>query len=224
MKIPSCMSRVKTGRAEKCVNMESPETAWEKLMEGNRRFAAGEPMHPRRAPGVRAELTAGQQPFAAIVGCSDSRAPAEIIFDCGLGDLFVVRTAGQVLTEAGYASLEFAAEFLGVRLIVVLGHTDCGAVKSALQGVKSSGYLGELLALLQPVAASVPPDHPDALNRAVEENVRRSVQRLRTLDPVLEKLVGEGRVTIIGAVYDLATGHVSEVRDDGGKRSTGGAL
>lgn len=191
--------------------METPELAWQRLLEGNRRFAAGTPLHPRQAPDIRAELAGGQRPFAAIVGCSDSRVPAEIIFDCGLGDLFVVRTAGQVLTQAGYATLEFALVNLGVRLIVVLGHSKCGAVTAALDGVEAPGYLGELLALLRPVAEQIPEDHDDRLCAAIEENVRRGVERLRALDPVLGRCVAEGQLHIQGAVYELETGLIAPV-------------
>jgi carbonic anhydrase len=191
---------------------ESPEAAWQELLAGNRRFASGALLHPHQAPDVRTELAEGQRPFAAILGCSDSRVPAEIIFDCGLGDLFVVRTAGQALAPAVYGSLEFAVMNLGVRLILVLGHTQCGAVGAVVQNLEAPGYLGELLALLKPAASrGAPGDAADPITAAVEENVRQGVLRLRALNPVLRPAVSQGLVFIRGAVYDLQTGQVREV-------------
>ena len=124
----------------------SPDQALQELLAGNRRFAAGIGIHPHQSPYRRAEVAPGQHPFAVVIGCSDSRVAPEIIFDCGLGDLFEVRTAGHAFDDAGYASVQYVVEHLGVQLIVVLGHSDCGAIKAVINGVHAPGHLGILLA------------------------------------------------------------------------------
>jgi carbonic anhydrase len=146
-----------------------------------------------------------------IIGCSDSRVPPEIIFDCGLGDLYVVRTAGHALDDAGYASVQYVVEHLGVQLIVVLGHSGCGAVKAVIDHVEAPGHLGILIARLQSAVDAAAGRPGDLLQNAVTENIGQTVAHLRTLGPVLADLVAAGKASVVGAHYDLETGLVTLV-------------
>ncbi len=184
------------------------KAAEQKLVEGNQRYVAASMAHPHQTAQRRADVAHGQQPFAAIFGCSDSRVPPEVIFDQGLGDLFVVRAAGHVLDTSALASLEYAVEHLGIRYIVVLGHTRCGAVESALKGGAEPGHIGTLLKALQP-AVEKTKNHPgDPLDNAVKANIALAVQHLRTAAPLLDAWVKKGELTIVGACYDFDTGAV----------------
>ena len=189
----------------------SPDQALQELLAGNRRFASGAGIHPRQSPYRRAEVAPAQYPFALIIGCSDSRVPPEIIFDCGLGDLFVVRTAGHALDDAGYASVQYVVEHLGVQLIVVLGHSGCGAVKAVIDRVEAPGHLGILIARLQPAVDAASVRTGDSVHNAVIENIRRTVAHLKALEPVMADLVAAGKVSVVGAFYDLETGLVRPV-------------
>jgi carbonic anhydrase len=184
------------------------ERAIEALLAGNRRYAAGNAVHPRQAPERRLEVALAQRPLAIVLGCSDSRVPLEIVFDQGLGDLFVVRTAGHVVDDVALASLEYAAEHLGVPLLVVLGHTGCGAVAAAIHGGEHSGHLGHLVESIRPAVERAKEDPGDLLDRAVRENVARVVAGLRAAEPVLAKRVRKGELAVVGARYDLQSGLV----------------
>lgn len=191
----------------------APEAALARLRQGNARFVAGRP----RARDLHAEVAAtraGQRPFAAILGCMDSRVPPETVFDQGLGDLFVVRVAGNVADPDVLGSLEYATAVAGARLILVLGHTACGAVKGACDRVALGNLTGLLLRLEPAVAASAGVagehsstnhDYVDAVTRA---NVRLTARALVERSPVLAARVERGELAIRGAVYDLATGRV----------------
>ncbi|MDI9612605.1 MAG: carbonic anhydrase [Acidobacteriota bacterium] len=171
----------------------------ERLLSGNRRYASGRGVHPHQDPAWREENVSGQHPFAVVLGCSDSRVPPEILFDCGLGDLFVVRTAGHCLDEAAFGSIQYAVEHLGVPLVVVLGHARCGAVTSALENEPVEGHMKYLIDRLRPVIDALPP--PGDLERAIAENVRRTVAELKS-----EAWARE--VTVLGLHYDLQSGRV----------------
>lgn len=187
----------------------TPSRALEMLKEGNQRFINGTPAKPRQDYSRLIEVAAGQKPFATIVGCSDSRVPNEIIFDQGLGDLFIVRTAGQVSTYASWGSIEFAEEVLGTRLIVVLGHTQCGAVQAAVNLPEVPGHIVTLINAIKPAVEEAKEKHPhDLVNASIQENVRMQVDQLKKLEPVLARRVREGSLMIVGAVYDLNTGRV----------------
>lgn len=188
-----------------------PDLALKVLLEGNRRFAAGETIHPRQDINRIRETAKGQKPFAVIVGCSDSRVPNEIIFDQGLGDLFIVRTAGQVSTYSSWGSIEFAEEVLGAKLIFVLGHTKCGAVQAAVQVPEVPGHIVTLINDIKPAAQRVKGQPGDEVQNAIRENVRMQVEKLKSLEPVLAKRVREGKLKIVGGVYDIETGVVSLV-------------
>lgn len=194
-----------------------PLEALRRLVEGNRRFMSGM-RSAMDSPLERGELVAGQRPFAIVLGCSDSRAPAEFVFDQGLGDLFVIRVAGNVVAPSGVGSAEFAAATFGTRLVVVMGHSSCGAVKATLdvlrgQSEVASDNLRDIVDRIRPSAQTVLELGQDRapeqqLRDAIRANVRLAVDRLRHGSRILEDLVRDGQLAIVGAVYDLGTGCV----------------
>ena len=187
----------------------SPDEALFRLKEGNQRFIEGKSLKPHQDFKRIKEVATGQFPFATIVGCSDSRVPNEIIFDQGLGDLFIVRTAGQVSSYASWGSIEFAEEVLGTKLIVVLGHTQCGAVNAAVNLPEVPGHIVTLINAIKPAVLKAKEKHSkDLLAAAIRENILMQVEQLKNLEPVLAKQVRQGNIRIIGALYDLQTGQV----------------
>jgi carbonic anhydrase len=190
------------------------EQALQKLMDGNARFISGDALHPNQSAERRAGVVSGQHPFAIIVGCSDSRVPPEIIFDQGIGDIFVIRTAGQVMDDAALASIEYGAEHLGVPLVVVLGHDSCGAVKATVEGGEAPGHIGYLVEAISPAVdeaaeqAANGASEEELLDAAIDINVENIVDQLETSEPILSELVKEGRLTIVGARYHLDSGEV----------------
>jgi carbonic anhydrase len=189
------------------MNTASATHALQRLLEGNHRFVEDR-LH--RVPlGARLkEVAPAQAPFAAALGCSDSRVPAEIVFDCSLGDLFVVRNAGHVLSPSVVGSLEFAVLKLRVPLVVVLGHTRCGAIQAAIaarEGEPTAGSIGELIAGVRPAVQRVRALPGNLLSHAVTAHIEDTVAALRC-GPVLGPLVEQGALKIVGARYDLDTG------------------
>jgi carbonic anhydrase len=187
----------------------TPDEALKRLKDGNQRFIEGKSVKPNQDFNRIKEVAGGQYPFATIVGCSDSRVPNEIIFDQGVGDLFIVRTAGQVSTYASWGSIEFAEEVLGTKLIVVLGHTQCGAVNAAVTLPEVPGHIVTLINAIKPAvtrARMLP--HDNLLDASIKENVLMQVEQLKSLEPVLAKRVREGSIKIVGAIYHLQTGKV----------------
>jgi carbonic anhydrase len=180
----------------------NPDKALLELSAGNRRFSLGAGIHPNQTLYRRDEIVSDQHPFAAIFCCSDSRVPPEIIFDCGLGDLSVVRSAGHSVDESALASLQYAAGPLGVKLILVLGHSNCGAVKSAIEGMKAPGPLGSLLDKIRPAVTAASGRAGDPLDNAAIENIRMTLARLKGADWAKELM-------IVGAYYDLKSGLVA---------------
>jgi carbonic anhydrase len=182
------------------------------LLEGNARYVEAKLTHPDQTAARRAELVGEQHPFAVIFGCSDSRVPAEIVFDQGLGDLFVVRVAGPVLDDAVLGSLEFAALELRVPLILVLGHERCGAVTAALdvldKGTTPPGHISHLVDAISPAVKRVRGRPGDVLDNAVRANIELVVEKLRTSRQVLANQVSSGKLRIVGARYDLDRGRV----------------
>lgn len=192
------------------------QAALEKLKAGNRRFAADQRLdHPLAEH--RAETVDAQQPFAIILGCSDSRVPAELIFDQGLGHLFVIRVAGNIVTPSQIGSVEFAAAQFGTPLVVVLGHSNCGAVKATIAELKqeASSRSPNLRAIVDRVRPAVEPllaenaDDEGLLERAVRANVLTAVQQLRHGSEIIETLINEGSLSVVGAEYSLTTGEVT---------------
>ena len=184
-----------------------------RLMEGNARFLRGEPSFSRAPKEVLADLAKGQKPYATLLGCSDSRVPPELIFDAAFGDLFVIRVAGNVCSPEVMASLQYAATHLKTQLIMVLGHENCGAVKAALaskfQGVQERSRIQLLLDSMLPGLEGIDPQLPASqlMECAVEANVRWTMQQL--LDSPEGRLrMAEGRIKLVGAVFEIATGRV----------------
>ncbi|BCW18567.1 carbonic anhydrase [Pseudarthrobacter enclensis] len=193
----------------------TPALAWRRLREGNERFVNGESSHPNQNADHRSSLVETQHPFAVIFGCSDSRLAAEIIFDVGLGDVFVVRTAGQVIDDAVLGSLEYSVGVLGVPLIVILGHDSCGAVtatKSAVEtGEMPTGFIRDLVERITPsVLTSLRNDQPE-VNDMVVEHVKQTSQRLADSSRVISDAIEEGRTAVIGLSYRLAEGRADLV-------------
>ena len=192
------------------------DEALARLLAGNRRFAAHRARHPDRDGMRRAKLAQGQFPYAVVLGCSDSRVPLEIVFDQGLGDLFVVRVAGNTASDAlVVGSIEYAVTQLGTRLLMVLGHEGCGAVASAVEvarnGTVLPGRLPEVVAPIIPGVELTPGASNEAvIAAAVRTNVRRAVGLLRA-EPMLADLVAAGDLAIVGAEYHLATGEVGVI-------------
>jgi carbonic anhydrase len=181
------------------------------LLEGNGRFVRGAAERPRSDPARRAEIAAGQLPFAAVVACSDSRVSPEIIFDQGLGDLFVLRTAGNLVDDVELASLEYAALHFDIGLIAVVGHSRCGAVTAAAGGGEAPGHLAALASALAPSVEKARRAGGDVVDAAARENVRSIVAALRRSEPVLRPRVDAGRLEIAGLYYDLEQGTVAVI-------------
>jgi len=184
------------------------ETVLQQMLEGNRRFASGQTIGPHRDEQRRKDLTSGQHPDAVVITCSDSRVVPELLFDVGLGDLFVIREAGNVATPGVLASLEFAADELGCPLCLVLGHTCCGAVQAAASGGPVPGHIGVVTEPICPAVEASPGTDSEAIATAACENVRRQVAALRESDPILRPLVEAGKLAIRGACYDISEGTV----------------
>jgi carbonic anhydrase len=196
---------VGTAVADSPVGAVPPQEALAKLMTGNERFLSGYSERPRQDPARRAEVAKGQKPFAVIVACSDSRVSPEIVFDQGLGDLFVVRIAGNTVDQRGVGSIEYAVEHLGARLVMVLGHTSCGAAAATESDSHEPGSIRYVVDPIRPSAKGSP---------SLMETVRRNVlyvKRDLKETPLLKKRLDRGEIEVTGAVYDLATGKVARV-------------
>lgn len=194
-----------------------PASALARLKEGNVRFASNvRSLDALHSGARRAELAAEQRPFAIVLGCSDSRAPAETVFDQGLGELFVIRVAGNIVAPSQIGSVEFAAERFGTTLVVVLGHTRCGAIEATIEALRTPAAFRSrnLLSIVDRVRlaveeiVSVHADSPALSRECVRANVRASVSHLRQGSPILEDLVLRGRIVIVGAEYDIESGLV----------------
>lgn len=175
-----------------------PDEALLRLKVGNARSARGKLAHPHQSPADRTSVAMAQHPFAVVVSCSDSRVPPELVFDQGIGDLFVVRTAGEVLDDPGLGSIEYAIDHLGPQLVVVLGHERCGAVKAAVDGGEAPAHVASLVKAILPAVDEVKNEKGDKLDLAVRANVRR----------VVRQVAGNVKVKVVGMVYDLDTGMV----------------
>lgn len=185
---------------------DSPDGALSALLEGNRRFASGRAEEPHRKLARVRAVAAKQTPFAAVLGCADSRVPVELLFDQGFGDIFVVRVAGNIATPEGIASLEFGTQVLGARVLMVLGHGSCGAVKAAMA---NAPVPGQISALFQHIAPAI--EGTADLDAAVASNARFQARTLTQASPVLAGLVRSGALRVVGATYDLDTGRVQTI-------------
>ena len=192
----------------------TPAKALDALKAGNERFRSGTSVQRNLLAKVRA-TAAGQYPFAVILGCMDSRVPAEAVFDQTIGTLFNIRVAGNVVNTDNLGSLEYATKVIGVKTIVVMGHTSCGAIKGAIDNAKL-GNLTDLLAKIQPaVAASGKGTSKDAayVDKVAERNVRDAMKEIRAKSPVIKEMLDSGAVGMVGAMYDIATGAVTFFAD-----------
>ncbi|QJW96358.1 carbonic anhydrase [Frigoriglobus tundricola] len=200
--LPAARAQEKPGPADL-----GPMDALDLLYAGNKRFAAGKPEAPHRDLDRLKEVAPAQKPFAAFLGCADSRVPIEIVFDQGFGDLFVTRIAGNVSTPEITGSLEFGTVVLGAKVLFVLGHTNCGAVTAAVKADEVPGQISSLFYHIRPAVRGAKGD----VAAAVRENVRNQMDVLREASPVIARLVKRGQLVVGGGVYDLATGKVEPV-------------
>ncbi|MFH1691680.1 MAG: carbonic anhydrase [Candidatus Omnitrophota bacterium] len=187
----------------------SAEDARQKMIDGNRRYVEAKMSHPDQTPQRRAEIAGGQHPFMAILSCSDSRLPPEVIFDQGLGDLFVIRLAGNIANDAALGSLEYAAEHVGVKYIMVLGHQRCGAVEAAVEGGEAHGHIGSIVKAIQPALEKAESMPGDIVDNTVRANVAMVVEQLKFSSHILKELTEKGGLVIEGAYYDLDSGEVT---------------
>ena len=202
-------SNVVTPQSAIAQNDMSPDVALEMLMAGNQRFVNNKRQNPNQTSFRLTEVASGQSPFAAILGCADSRVPVEIVFDRGFGDLFVVRVAGNLATPEEIGSLEFGTLILGAKVIMVLGHQECGAVKATIQAGELPGQLGSLIDNIQVAVERAKQEGNDnLLERAITTNVLYQIERLQR-SAILSELIDTNQLKIIGANYNLATGEVS---------------
>ncbi|OUL18358.1 carbonic anhydrase [Nostoc sp. RF31YmG] len=187
----------------------NPQAALNNLLAGNQRFVQGERLNPHQSKLRLQETAVAQYPFAAILGCADSRVPAEIVFDQGLGDLFVVRVAGNVASQEAIGSLEYATSVLGAQLILVLGHAKCGAVHAAVEGQPLPGRIGIFVEEIKPAVEIARNKTGNLEEGAIITNVQYQAQRLAESSTILKNLVKEGKLKIVGGRYDLLTGKVT---------------
>lgn len=192
-------------------NPVSPEQALKRLLDGNQRFVQQKRQYPDQSLERIRMIAQAQYPFAAILGCADSRVPTEIIFDQGLGDLFVVRVAGNVVCDTVIGSLEYATAVLGSQLIVVLGHKRCGAVAKALQDKPISGRMGLIIEGIKPAVETTKMTTKNLQDHAVIANIKYQANKLQENSTILSKLVRQNKLKIVGARYDLDSSKVSIV-------------
>ena len=188
---------------------EEAEQALAKLLSGNEKYLSGS-ITPNVEASLRTDLaTNGQHPYAIVLTCSDSRVPAELIFDSSLGDIFVIRTAGNVVSDFEIGSVEYAAEHLGSPLVFVLGHTNCGAVTAAVEGGDAGGKIQSIVNEIEPsVQKAKDADAEDVLSKAIEINVMNSVDKILSSD-IINELMEEDKVEVVGGVYDINTGAIT---------------
>lgn len=191
----------------------TPDEALKRLIDGNARYVANSPINTDHSVG-RSARSIGQQPFAAVVTCSDSRVVPELIFDQGPGDLFVIRVAGNFINEDGLASLEYGAAVLGIKAIVVLGHTSCGAVTATIESIQDKvlppGHLPSLVNAIRPAVYDVIGDNPaDLLAAATAQNARLNAEKAAVADPILSDFHASGKIKSAAGIYDIATGKVA---------------
>jgi carbonic anhydrase len=213
--LPLTSVRSETAAPAPNPNAIPPAEALELLMQGNARYMAGE-MDEKDFSVDRAARASAQYPIAAILGCADSRVSPELLFDQGPGDVFVVRLAGNFLDDDGLASLEYAVKFLNAPLLVVVGHTNCGAVAAAVkvvtERVELPGHLPELIKAIEPAVVAAHARHPsDLVAASIEENVKLNVKRMYDDKPILSEALAAKKIAAVGGVYDIATGKVNMI-------------
>nr|WP_315152038.1 carbonic anhydrase [uncultured Flavobacterium sp.] len=185
----------------------------QKLEEGNKRFASGKPVHPDETLERIRELKKGQHPFVAVVSCSDSRVPAELVFDQGLGDIFSIRTAGNVMGDYELGSIEYAVEHLDCKLIVIMGHKDCGAIKAFISSKGHYDHPDHIKNIINYIEReneekSLKSANNLTVDKAIDANIAHGVAFLKTAEPILKERFDHNKITIIGALYDIESGKV----------------
>lgn len=192
--------------------VRTPAEALQRLLDGNRRFVEGRPLNPNQSIARREEVALGQEPFAIILSCVDSRVPPETVFDQGLGDLLVARTAAAITSPEVIGSIEFGVAAFNSPLVLVLGHTSCGAVVAAVDAIQNNveppGQIGAVVATIRPSIEQAMTQPGDLVANAIRATVRNSVAQLLTAQPIIAERVATGAVQVVGAEYDLATGVV----------------
>jgi carbonic anhydrase len=186
----------------------------QKLEEGNKRFASGKPVHPDETLERIRELKKGQHPFAIVVSCSDSRVPAELVFDQGLGDIFSIRTAGNVIGDYELGSIEYAIEHLGCKLIIVMGHKDCGAIKAFINSNGHYNHADHIKNIINYIESeneekNLTSTDKLSVDKAIDANIAHGVAFLRVAEPILKERFVQKKITIIGALYDIESGKVT---------------
>lgn len=200
-------------REDPLVHITDPDLALKKLIAGNARYAAGEPLQLGRASEARTKTGSTQKPFAIILSCADSRVAPEVLFDQGIGDVFVVRVAGNTLTDYGLASIEYAVAVLGSPLIFVMGHSGCGAVDAAVKTVNDDasfpGHIDQLVDKIEPPVEALKAENANfTLEEAVNENVRYVMELVNQANPIVAEAIKDGKVKVAGGVYHLENGTV----------------
>ena len=194
--------------ATSAVEANPAQNPLERLIQGNQRYVTSTTVCHEDWTAKRTALLENQKPFAVIVACSDSRVPPEIIFDQSLGDLFIVRVAGNIVDDFAIGSIEYGVSVLGANLVLVLGHSNCGAVKAALKEMKFDNHIQEVLNAIQPAIAATKGESGDLLEKAIKANVKIVEEKLKNSKPVLASLLEKGTLRISGAYYHLESGKV----------------
>jgi carbonic anhydrase len=195
---------------------KTPREAWQAMLDGNHRFVTGELAHPRQDIDRREALAQKQTPFAALFGCADSRLSAEIIFDVGLGDFFVVRNAGQVIGETILGSLEYAVEVLGVPIILVLGHDECGAIRATIDDVQgnmnaSGAFIHKLVDQIRPTVLEANAQGKHEIDEVTELHVQDTINEMLTSSKLIADAVKAGKLAVVGANYKLTLGEIHPI-------------
>ena len=195
---------------------KTPREAWQAMLDGNHRFVTGELAHPRQDIDRREALAQKQTPFAALFGCADSRLSAEIIFDVGLGDFFVVRNAGQVIGETILGSLEYAVEVLGVPIILVLGHDECGAIRATIDDVQgnmnaSGAFIHKLVDQIRPTVLEANAQGKHDIDEVTELHVQDTINEMLTSSKLIADAVKAGKLAVVGANYKLTLGEIHPI-------------
>jgi carbonic anhydrase len=198
------------------VTPKTPQQAWQAMIDGNHRFVTGELAHPRQDIDRREALAQKQTPFAALFGCADSRLSAEIIFDVGLGDFFVVRNAGQVIGETILGSLEYAVEVLGVPIILVLGHDECGAIRATIDDVEGNMnangvFIHKLVDQIRPTVLAANAQGKHDIDDVTELHVQDTINEMLTSSSLIAEAVKSGKLAVVGANYKLTLGEIHPI-------------
>ena len=188
-------------------NKNEIEGALKRLIDGNNRYVSSKMAHPNQTENRRKEVIKGQKPFAVIVGCSDSRIPPEIIFDQGIGDLFVIRVAGNIVDDVALGSVEYAVDHLGTKLVIVLGHGNCGAVTATVQGGKTHGHIGSIVRTIAPAVEKARAQTGDLIDNAIRINAALVVDEIKS-SSIIKKMLEQDSVRVAGAYYDIDSGKV----------------